>query len=519
MNSNISLTRLLLGRAAQLKPETLQKTKYLTAFHVITVLGLPLLGLLYVYFGAYSLFFVTIIGSLLMVVSMMLLRITRNLVLTSNFAIFVFWGILLMLAWQTGGVTREGLIHPLWLMNGAVILLAMFLNGYLGGTVWATIVFAEMGLVIHRFPSDRFLSPIPPEMTAVYALGSFLLSLLVILLFTFLFENEKNRAILREQGKAAALRESKHYIDGILDRSPVPMFILDRNHRVIQWNRACQGLTDVSAEDVLGKSVWEGFKVDERGSLADMILEDPNLILTDYGDRVVSQSDDDWFELEMSLPQLKGGLNALITVATISDNLGEIRGAIETIQQVRAPLTDLAVLESQILGHPEEGSAYPVIKIDSKGRVSFCNRACEEILGYASSQLIGMNALSLVSKAQRKDFRDTIRSVYQGKSFNRRDWKYVNSRGEPVYVLTRAYLSRSLGGKVKECVLIHTDITDLRLKLKRLRLYAAESKERLKSLTEEHNLLRKNIATFIRQKERLQDDRSQPRRLPRERSD
>jgi PAS domain S-box-containing protein len=503
------INNLFTGGKKGLDQEALRKAKCLSIFQLAFILAAPLLGLFYSRLGAYSLFYVTIVASLLMVVSVILLRITRNLGLAGNFAIFVFWGTLLMLAWHTGGVTREGVIHPLWLMNGGVILLAMFLNGYVGGTVWATIVFAEMGLVVHRFPSDRFLSPIPPEMTAVYALGSFLLSLLVILLFTFLFESEKNRAISREQGKSAALRESKHYIDGILERSPVPMFILDRNHRVIQWNHACRGLTDVSAGAVLGKTVWEGFKVDDRGSLADIILEDPNLILTHYGDHVVSKSDDGWFELEMFLPHLKGGLNALVTVATISDNIGEVRGAIEIIQEIKSPPTDIAHLESEILGHPDEASAYPVIKIDSKGKVSFCNRACEEILGYASSQLVGMNALSFVSKPQRNEFRETIMSVYQGESFNRKDWKYVNSRGEPVYVLARAYLSRSSDGKAKECVLIHTDITALKLKLRELGLYAAESKERLKSLTEEHNLLRKNIATFIRQKERPQDDRSQ----------
>jgi PAS domain S-box-containing protein len=492
MDNDAFFNNLLTGGLKGHDQEKLRKAKCLGLFQIVFILAASLTGLyFYITLDAASLFYLNVTGSLFMAMSMLLLRITRNLVLAGNVAIFVFWGTLLMLAWHTGGVTREGVIHPLWLMNGGVILLAMFLNGYVGGTVWATIVFAEMGLVVHRFPSDRFLSPIPPEMTAVYALGSFLLSLLVILLFTFLFESEKNRAISREQGKSAALRESKHYIDGILERSPVPMFILDRNHRVIQWNHACRGLTDVSAGAVLGKTVWEGFKVDDRGSLADIILEDPNLILTHYGDHVVSKSDDGWFELEMFLPHLKG------------------RGAIEIIQEIKSPPTDIAHLESEILGHPDEASAYPVIKIDSKGKVSFCNRACEEILGYASSQLVGMNALSFVSKPQRNEFRETIMSVYQGESFNRKDWKYVNSRGEPVYVLARAYLSRSSDGKAKECVLIHTDITALKLKLRELGLYAAESKERLKSLTEEHNLLRKNIATFIRQKERPQDDRSQ----------
>ncbi len=485
-----------------LDQDKLQKARWLVYFQIVFILAATLIGLhLYLTFDAALLLHVSVTGSVLMAMSLILLRMTRNLALAGNFALLVFWGTLLMLAWHTGGVSREGVVHPLWLMNGAVIMLAVLLYGYLGGTVWATIVFAEMGLVIHLFPSDRFLSPIPPETTAVYALGSFLLSLLVILLFTFLFENEKNRAIIRETGNSAALRESRHYINGILERSPLPIFILDRNHRVIHWNRACQELSEVAAGQVLGKTVWKGFKVDERGSLADIVLEDPYAILTHYGDRVVSRSDDGWFELEMFLPHLKGGMYALVTVATISDDVGGIRGAIEIIQEVKTPPKDMASLESEILGHPDETCAYPVIKIDAQGKVRFCNRACEEILGYTSSQLVGMSALSFVSKQQRNDFRETIMRVYRGESFNRKDWRYVNSRGEPVYVLVRAYLSHPLDGKARECVLIHTDITALKRKIKKLGLYAAESKQRLKSLTEEHDLLRKNIATFIRKKE------------------
>ncbi|NIR16871.1 MAG: hypothetical protein GWN86_24305, partial [Desulfobacterales bacterium] len=37
-----------------------------------------------------------------------------------------------------------------------------------------------------------------------------------------------------------ALMESKKYVDDILARSPVPTFIINKDHRVIQWNPACQ---------------------------------------------------------------------------------------------------------------------------------------------------------------------------------------------------------------------------------------------------------------------------------------
>ena len=57
------------------------------------------------------------------------------------------------------------------------------------------------------------------------------------------------------------------------------------------------------------------------------------------------------------------------------------------------------------------------------------------------------------------------------------------------------------GREEKECVIVNTNITDLRTKLKKLSHYASDSTEKLKKLTEEHDLLKKNIATFIRRKD------------------
>jgi hypothetical protein len=65
----------------------------------------------------------------------------------------------------------------------------------------------------------------------------------------------------------------------------------------------------------------------------------------------------------------------------------------------------------------------------------------------------------------------------------------------------KAYPIQASDGTIKEGVFINTDITDLRLRLRQFRLSAAESKEQLKNITEEYDLLKKNIATFIRKKD------------------
>ncbi len=49
---------------------------------------------------------------------------------------------------------------------------------------------------------------------------------------------------ITEQKKAErALVEEKKTIEGILEGSPIATFVMDRSHRVIHWNKACELLT------------------------------------------------------------------------------------------------------------------------------------------------------------------------------------------------------------------------------------------------------------------------------------
>ena len=502
MNLDSLFNNLLTSGIKLSDPETIRKFRILNIFQLIFIVMAPLLGLFYYYIGAILLFYTTTIAGLAMISAIILLKKTKNTVFVGNYAIFILWATLFILSWNTGAITYDGVIKPSWILNGGLILLTIFLNGYLSATIWATVVFVETGVVIYLFRTGYlFPNLIPPEIAAIYSLGTYLIALLTMLLFAFLFEKEKDDALKREQEKSRALRDSKRYTDDLLERSPIPTFILNKNHRVIQWNRACRDMTGVSSEEIFGKEVWEGFAIDDQGSMADIILEGPETIVDKYGDFIISQKETGWFELEMALPKIKRGIRAVIYVGPILDNNGEVRGAIQTIQEIREHQTEKGVTQNSSLGQVEESLANPIFKVDSQGKISFWNRACEENFGYSSEQILRKNALSLLSKRYRPIFRKTLIKVFKGESFNDKEWKYYTSEGEPVYMLAKGYQLQSADGGAKECVIINTNITDLKLKLKKLQLYAAESKEKLKNLTEEYNLLKKNIATFIRKKE------------------
>ena len=116
--------------------------------------------------------------------------------------------------------------------------------------------------------------------------------------------------------------------------------------------------------------------------------------------------------------------------------------------------------------------------------------------------MIGNNPLSVLSKPYRSQFRETILRGLQGETVDGREWKYYNAQGEPVYVLAKVMPEYDAAGKVIACTVAHTDVTDLKIRLKRLERFAADGREKYKKLVGEHQLLKSNIATFIRKKER-----------------
>jgi len=320
-----------------------------------------------------------------------------------------------------------------------------------------------------------------------------------------MYEKEKNDALDREQLRSRTLVESKKYIDTLVEKSPLPTFVVDMEHRVIQWNRACQKMTGISTEEIIGKKVPVSLYVDNQRSLADIMIEDPDSIIDKFSSSIVSKTDSGFFEVGVPFPDIKDGMHANVAVAPILDINGVIKGAIEIIQDVTN------VEGGNYSAYDDYGQAVglqsnPVFKINAKGKVSFWNKACEENFGYHSSEIIGNSPLTFVSKSTRKPFKETIVRVFKGESFNGKEWKYYSADGEPLHVLAKVYSIKSIDGKTKECVVENTDITDFALRMKELEQETIEAKEKLKKMNDEYVLLRKNIATYIRKKDPEKSD-------------
>jgi diguanylate cyclase (GGDEF)-like protein len=122
----------------------------------------------------------------------------------------------------------------------------------------------------------------------------------------------------------------------VLKMVAIPLFVIDRNHRVICWNRAIECLTGMSGKDVLGTDQhWRALYASKRPTMADLVVDAMHEEVIDsfydgnYGKSTVL---DAAYETECFFPALGDkGKWLLCTAAPLLDASGSIVGAVETL--------------------------------------------------------------------------------------------------------------------------------------------------------------------------------------------
>jgi PAS domain S-box-containing protein len=123
----------------------------------------------------------------------------------------------------------------------------------------------------------------------------------------------------------------------IIDGSPIPSFVINKQHKVTYWNTAIEALTGIRREDIVGTDEqWRAFYSEKRPVMADLIVDgaSEDEIAKYYKDKYKrSQLIDGAYEAEDWFSALgKGGMYLHFTASPLRTNAGEIVGAIETLE-------------------------------------------------------------------------------------------------------------------------------------------------------------------------------------------
>lgn len=190
-----------------------------------------------------------------------------------------------------------------------------------------------------------------------------------------------------------SLLNMSQVLNQIMDSAPVATFVIDREHRVTHWNRACEQLTGRDYWDMQGV-VEKGrvFYPTERPLLCDLIVDgtDTQAIEAIYDNKIRrSKSVDGAFEGEDFFPSFGDqGRWLFFTAAPLRNQAGEVIGAIETLQDV----TQRRLAEEELMRHRnqlEQLVSERTAELHSTHRelAAFMENACVGILASSSGKV------------------------------------------------------------------------------------------------------------------------------------
>jgi len=194
----------------------------------------------------------------------------------------------------------------------------------------------------------------------------------------------------------------------IIDGSAVPAFVIDKNHEVMFWNRACERMTGISSSAIVGtKKQWKPFYDQERPVLADLIVDNvsDNEILAYYSGKCrKTPSHDMAFEIEDYFPNLgKDGKWLYFTASPLRDRDGNIVAAIETLQdttekkRAEEKLRDSEIRYRNLFERMNDGVI--VMNTEDEGEsfnVTEINTSALKIFGLAREKIINRSIMEIL---------------------------------------------------------------------------------------------------------------------------
>ena len=129
---------------------------------------------------------------------------------------------------------------------------------------------------------------------------------------------------------------TREFLTSLVQQSAVPLFVVSPEHRVLIWNRACEELTGVDAQQMLGTDdQWKPFYQEKRPVLADIVLS---------GDLEEARKRYGIFEKSSFIPEglqsegwydINGRERFIVfNAAPIRSGRGELLGVVETFKDI-----------------------------------------------------------------------------------------------------------------------------------------------------------------------------------------
>jgi two-component system cell cycle sensor histidine kinase/response regulator CckA len=202
-----------------------------------------------------------------------------------------------------------------------------------------------------------------------------------------------NRDISDRKNAEESLNEHQQFTENLIANSSVATFVIDKNHKIMLWNKACEALTGYAASAMVGTDrQWTPFYSYKRPTVADIIIdekaEDIPKLYQIYSKAVLNPKGikaEGWYD-EL------GGKNRYIVfeAAPVYNSKREMVAAIETLQD----FTESKKLADQLV----QSQKMEAIGQLAGGVAHDFNNMLTAIIGYAHATLMKLPEDSLLRR-------------------------------------------------------------------------------------------------------------------------
>ena len=251
----------------------------------------------------------------------------------------------------------------------------------------------------------------------------------------------------------------------IVRGSPIPTFVIDRNHIITHCNKAFENLTGIAACDLIGtRKQWLAFYPAQRPVMADLIVDNASEEeLTRYYGRNYWKSSvtEGGYEAEGFFPALgEKGRWIFFTAAPLKDEKGRISGAIETLQDIsERKWAEQALSESQQRFRALlDFAPLPIVVFSLDGCVDYLNPAFTQTFGWTLTELEGKR-IPYTPPDLKQETGEMVKKLSDEKTILRYETKRLTKDGRLRDVVMRGTVFTDVQGRPAGELVIARDIT------------------------------------------------------------
>jgi PAS domain S-box-containing protein len=271
-----------------------------------------------------------------------------------------------------------------------------------------------------------------------------------------------NRMVHEAHRQKAAALEQEAFSENLLQNSSIATYVLDAQHRVIIWNRACEELTGLKGCDVVGTDqAWKAFYPEKRPVLANLVIDSSLGQISDlYGACTRSLLAPDGLCAEAWFPSLRGEERYLcFDAAPIRNADGQVVAAIESLRDITERKQDEESLQKLSLAI--EQMPVTVMITNREGIIEYVNPNFTKVTGYLAEEAIGRNPNVLVKSGWHPTefFGELWATILSGREW-RGEMRNKRKNGELYWESASISPVKGPTGEIRHFVAVKEDITE-----------------------------------------------------------